>query len=175
MTSAIEEVTQLVLRERQTRDRGWWAEMASCYAEHSLVDISWFTGSGADFVRQTIEASKDGVWGRHRLSPPAVRVRDDRAWAELPIAIEFRIDVEGVEADLISYARSQYRCRRMDGAWRIVHFTSIYERDTLTPSKPRPSAERPSGGVRAFPFRLSMPSLVSGSGRKIGWARSTRR
>ena len=136
MTTAIEAVTQLVLRERQSRDRGWWEEMRACYAGDSVVDISWITGSGADFVQQTIETSKNGVWGRHRLSPPAVRVHGERAWAELPIAIEFRIDVDGVEADLISYARSQYRCRLIDGAWRIVHFETIYERDTLAPSVP---------------------------------------
>ncbi len=136
MASAIEDVTQLVLRERQTRDHGWWDEMAACYAADSIVDISWFTGSGADFVRRTVEMSKDGVWGRHRLSPPTIRVDGNRAWAELPIAIEFRIDVDGVEADLISYARTQYRCRQDDGLWKIVHFTSIYERDTLAPSLP---------------------------------------
>lgn len=136
MASAIEDVTQLVLRERQTRDRGWWAEMADCFAQDSVVDISWFTGSGADFVRRTVDTSKDGVWGRHRLSPPTIRVNGDRAWAELPIAIEFRIDVDGFEADLISYARSQYRCREDAGRWRIVHFTSIYERDTLSPALP---------------------------------------
>ncbi len=136
MTTAIEAVTRLVLRERQSRDRGWWDEMRACYAADSMVDISWITGSGADFVQQTIDTSKNGVWGRHRLSPPAVRVHGDRAWAELPIAIEFRIDVDGVEADLISYARSQYRCRLDEGEWRIVRFETIYERDTLAPSVP---------------------------------------
>lgn len=136
MTSAIEAVTQLVLRERHSRDRGWWDEMRACYAEDSVVDISWIKGSGADFVQQTIDTSKNGVWGKHRLSPPAVRVCGDRAWAELPIAIEFRIDVDGVEADLVSYARSQYRCQLIDGEWRIVRFETIYERDTLAPSVP---------------------------------------
>ena len=135
-SSSIEAVTQLVLRERQSRDRGWWDEMAACYAEESVVDISWIKGSGAEFVRRTIEASKDGVWGRHRLSPPTVRVNGERAWAEVPLAIEFRFDVDGVEADLISYARSQYRCVLAGGEWRIVRLETIYERDTLTPSVP---------------------------------------
>lgn len=136
MTTATEAVTQLVLRERQSRDRGWWDEMRACYAEDSVVDISWIKGSGADFVQQTIDTSKNGVWGRHRFSPPAVRVHGTRAWAELPIAIEFRIDVDGVEADLISYARSQYRCSSIDGEWQIVRMETIYERDTLAASVP---------------------------------------
>lgn len=138
MTTPVEEVTQLVLRERQSRDRGWWERMADCFAEDSVVDMSWFDGSGAEFVRQSQRMSEGG-WGGlsvHRLSPPAVRVEGHRALAELPLAIEFRITVDGVEADLASYCRSQYRARRTDGSWRIARITSIYERDTLTPVVP---------------------------------------
>jgi hypothetical protein len=138
-------VAQLVLRERQSRDRGWWETWAECFAEDSVVNMSWFTGSGTEFVRQTQLRSVDGVWGRHRLSPPAVQVTGDRAWAELPLAIEFRITVSGVEADLVSYCRSQYRARRIDGDWRITRVTSVYERDSLTPSLPGTSLGLSSG------------------------------
>ena len=150
MTSATEAVTELVLHERQSRDRGWWADFAACYAEDSVVDISWIKGSGADFVRETIAASTNGVWGRHRLCPPLVRIDDDRAWVELPLAVEFRIDVDGVEADLTSFARSQYRCRRLDGAWRIVRFESIYERDTLTPAVPGTRLDLQAGDFAGY-------------------------
>lgn len=138
MSTPAEEVTQLVLRERQSRDRGWYDRMADCFADDSTVDMSWFTGSGAEFVRQSRRMSEGGWGGRsvHRLSPPAIRVRGDRALAELPLAIEFRVTVGGVGADLTSYARSQYRARRIDGSWRIAGITSIYERDTLVPSVP---------------------------------------
>ena len=121
----VEDVTQLVLRERQSRDRGWWNEMAACFAPDAVVDMSWFKGSGAEFVRRTAKRSRDGAWGRHRLCPPVVRSHGDRAWAELPLAIEFRIEVGCVEADLVSHARSQHRCRREAGAWRIVRIRSI--------------------------------------------------
>jgi hypothetical protein len=138
MASAVEEVTQLVLRERQCRDRGWWEEMAACFAADSVVDMSWYTGSGPGFLAESRRMA-DGGWGGHsvhRLSPPAVRVRGNRAVAELPLGIEFRISIGGIEADLISYARSQYRARRSADAWRITRITSIYERDTLLPSVP---------------------------------------
>jgi hypothetical protein len=138
VASAIDEVTQLVLRERQCRDRGWWDQMADCFAADSTVDMSWFTGSGSDFVRES-ERMAAGGWGGHgvhRLSPPVIRVRGNRALAELPLTIEFRIPVASVEADLTSYARSQYRAQLLGGSWRIVAITSIYERDTLVPSVP---------------------------------------
>ncbi len=133
---AAADVAQLVLRERQSRDRGWWDIWSVCFAEDSVVDMSWFTGTGAGFVRATQARSTDGVWGRHRLSPPFVQVNGDRAWAELPLGIEFHITVGGVEADLVSYCRSQYRAQRTGGIWRITRITSIYERDSLTASVP---------------------------------------
>jgi len=134
--AATAEVAELVLRERQSRDRGWWDDWSDCFAKDSLVDMSWFTGSGADFVKATRLRSTDGVWGRHRLCPPSVQVDGHRAWAELPLGIEFHLTVGGVEADLVSYCRSQYRAVRTDGTWRITRITSIYERDSLTPSVP---------------------------------------
>ena len=78
-----------------------------------------------------------GDYAVHRLSPPAVRVNGDRALAELPLIIEWRIDIDGTEADLASACRSQYRTvRGDDGLWRIAAITSIYEKDTLVPVLP---------------------------------------
>jgi hypothetical protein len=47
----LDDVTQLILRERQCRDRGWWNQMAGCFAADSRVELSWFNGRGVDFVR----------------------------------------------------------------------------------------------------------------------------
>jgi SnoaL-like domain len=130
-------VSQLVLRERQSRDRGWWDDMADCFADDAVIEMSWFTGLANDFIRETRERSIDGVWGRHRLSPPTVRLCEDRAWAELPLGIEFDTDVDGVAADLVSYCRSQYRARRgASGIWRLDGSAEKAERPA---SKGRPT------------------------------------
>jgi len=132
-----DDVAQLVLRERQCRDRGWYEDMVDCFADDSVVEMSWFNGSGADFVKATRDMADHGDVAVHRLGPPTVRVDRDRAWVELPLVIEWRIDVGGVEADLASACRSQYRAQYgADGQWRIVRITSVYERDTLTPALP---------------------------------------
>jgi hypothetical protein len=131
-----EAVTQLVLRERQTRDRGWYDEMAACFTPNATITMSWFTGSASEFIATTKARTVHGVWGRHRLSPATVRIHGDRAWAELPLSIEFAIDVDGTPADLVSHCRSQYRAQRTQDGWKLVAITSIYERDTLTPSIP---------------------------------------
>jgi hypothetical protein len=136
-TMAPEDVVQLVLRERQSRDRGWYDQMADCFAGDSIVEMSWFRGSGAEFVQATREMAGRGDYAVHRLGPPAVRIVGDRALAELPLVIEWRVEIDGVEVDLASACRSQYRAERgPDGAWRIIRITSIYEKDTLTPALP---------------------------------------
>jgi hypothetical protein len=132
-----DEITQLILRERQSRDRGWYGEMARCFADDSVVEMSWFTGSGADFVRETEAMAGRGDHAVHRLGPPAVRVNGTRALVELPVVIEWRIDIDGVEADLASSCRSQYRAERDgEGSWKIVRITSIYEKDSILPALP---------------------------------------
>jgi hypothetical protein len=138
VTTPVGEVIQPVLRERQSRDGRWWNQMDACFVGDSVVDMSWFTGCEAEFVRESPRMAGGG-WGGHsvyRLSPPAVRVREDRALAELPLAIEFRVSIGGIEANLTFHARSQYRAQQIGGSWRIARVTSIYERDTLIPSVP---------------------------------------
>lgn len=99
--------------------------------------MSWFTGSAREFVERTRRRSTDGVSGRHRLSAPTVRIDGDRAWVELPLGIEFPVMVGDIPGNLVSYCRSQYRARRtVDGTWRLVHITAIYERDELTAALP---------------------------------------
>lgn len=129
-------VTALVLRERQSRDRARWQEMSDCYTPDATIAMSWFNGPAATFVQQSRSMDVGGSRGVHRLSPPTVRVCGDRAVAELPLVIEFRTDVDGTQADLCSFARSQYRAVREGGTWRIGAITSVYERDTLTPAVP---------------------------------------
>ena len=48
-------VSQLVLRERVSRDLGLWEQMRDCFHDDSVVRISWFSGSGPEFVRRSIE------------------------------------------------------------------------------------------------------------------------
>jgi hypothetical protein len=135
-TADITDISQLVLRERQSRDRGWWGEMAACFHPESSVYLSWFTGSGPEFVAASRERVAGGVRPVHRMSPPAVHVSDDRAIAEVPAAIEVRSVVDRTDIDLVSYVRLVYQVERNTSAWLIRGLTCIYERDTLAPVVP---------------------------------------
>jgi hypothetical protein len=157
----VAELTQLVLRERQARDRGWWDRMSECFHPDSTVRLSWFTGSGPEFVAGSRDMSGRGDKVTHRLCPPVVRQYRDRAVIEVPAAIEMRVDVDGVQADLTSFARLLYRAERRSGSWRIASLDAVYERDVLLPALPGTrldldptalTAFRPSYRVLAYLF-----------------------
>lgn len=134
--SHVEDLTQLVLRERQARDHGWWDWMAESYLPDSTASLAWFRGSGPDFVERSREMHRRGVQTAHRVCAPAVHVRGDRAFAEAGTSVEVRTALDGVRADLVSRARLNYRFLRRGGEWGILSLHAIYERDSLTPVVP---------------------------------------
>jgi hypothetical protein len=127
---------QLVLLEREARDRGWWSQMRSCYHPDALVMVAWFQGSATEFVDRNALQAGPGRETLHRLAPPAVHLGEDRAVLSLGAVIDSRLTVDGVEADLSVHGRGLYRTQRRDGTWRISRLDWIYERDTLTPAVP---------------------------------------
>src|SRR5579863_2500123 len=48
-------ISQLILRERESRDLGRWDQMRDCFWPDSVVRISWFRGNGPDFVTGSID------------------------------------------------------------------------------------------------------------------------
>ncbi|WP_410597288.1 nuclear transport factor 2 family protein [Amycolatopsis sp. lyj-23] len=137
-------VAELVLRERQGRDRGWWDRMQACYAPDAVVRLSWFRGSAQEFVARSREQAGRGDVARHRLGPPIVDLDGDRAVAEVPAAIEVRTVLEGVGVDLTSYTRLLYRAEVRGGRWLITSLDPVYERDVLAPVIPGAAVPLPS-------------------------------
>ena len=108
----ITQITQVVLRERQGRDRGWWAQTAECFHPDSRVTLSWFDGPGPEFVVRSQKMSEGGLRMVHRSSPPAVHLHGNKAVVELPVVVQRRFLLKGVEADLISFSRLLYQLER---------------------------------------------------------------
>ena len=166
----VTEITQVVLRERQGRDRGWWAQMAECFHPDSRVTLSWFDGPGAEFVARSEKMAEMGIRVLHRPSPPVVHLLGDKAVLELPLSVERRFLLKGVEADLASYTRLLYRLERRDGGWKILSLNAIYERDTLTPTVPGTTLDvdheklaqfRPSYRFVAYDISMSGRSMTA--------------
>ncbi|MEU3294371.1 nuclear transport factor 2 family protein [Streptomyces longwoodensis] len=127
------EITQVILKERQGRDRGWFEQEESCFHPHSRVRITWFDGSGAEFVELSRASFAEGIRPSHQLSPPVVHTAADRAVAEVPAEISVVQNFGGVDAYVISHTRLLYRLERIDGTWKISSLDCVYDRDTLVP------------------------------------------
>ena len=87
-TSAI---TQLILKERESRDLGRWDDMRDCFHPDSEIRISWFRGNGADFVTGSIDMARRNVLAKHRLSPIRVTLSGDRAVCTMSAIIEIPV------------------------------------------------------------------------------------
>jgi SnoaL-like domain len=127
-------ITQLILRERESRDLQRWETMRGCFWPDSVVRVSWFQGNGADFVTGSMDMAKRGIPAKHRLGPILVRLAGDRAVASLSGIIDLPVKLKGVEATLSTHSRFLYRAERRQGEWRIFGFDAVYMRDELTPA-----------------------------------------
>jgi hypothetical protein len=129
-------ITQLILRERESRDTGRWETMRGCFWPDSLVRVSWFRGNGPDFVAGSIDMANRGVRAKHRLGPILVNLAGERAVASLHGIIDLPVRLKGIEAALSTHSRFLYRSERRDARWGLFGFDAIYMRDELTPSIP---------------------------------------
>ncbi len=126
-------ITQVILKERQGRDRGWFEQEAACFHPHSRVHITWFDGPGAEFVQLSRASYDQGIRPSHQLSPPVVHLEGERAVAEVPAEISVIQSFGDDDAYVVSKTRLLYQLERITGSWKISALDCIYNRDTLIP------------------------------------------
>jgi SnoaL-like domain len=143
-------ITQLILRERESRDLQRWRQMRECFWPDSLVRVSWFQGKGADFVTGSIDMARRGVPAKHRLGPVLVYLAGDRAVAALSGIIDLPVKLQGIDATLSTHARLLYRAEKRQDRWGIFGFDGVYVRDELTPSVPGQSISIDSKELESF-------------------------
>jgi len=129
-------ITQLIARERESRDLGRWQRMRDCFWPDSHVRVSWFRGSGADFVAGSMDMARRGVLAKHRLGPILVNLAGDRAVASLSGIIDIPVRLQNMDLTLSSHTRFLYRVERRKRRWGIISFDAIYVRDELTSAIP---------------------------------------
>jgi SnoaL-like domain len=137
--SDIEEITQLIMRERQGRDRAWWSQMAETFCPEATLRLSWINGSAVEFVEgsRRMAANNPGGGGVvHRISTPTVHVKDDRAVADVEVTIQTRPVINDIETNLLTQLRLVYLAERRAGRWGIFRMDAIYEFDTATAAIP---------------------------------------
>ena len=128
-------IASLIARERHWRDRGEWERMRESFHPRSRVRLSWFDGTGPDFVTASRTSTRPATT-KHRLSPSVVDVAGGRAFAETSAVVETRTMQDGVEVDLFVYCRYINRLRRDADVWRLASVDTVREKDTMRPVDP---------------------------------------
>jgi len=130
-------VKELIEFERFCRDNANWDEMEKCFAKDSKVIISWFQGSGGEFV----EASRK-MKGRapHKIYNTEIWINHGKAVAIMMATIQSRSDIGGYPLELWSDAKIVFRVQKNDEQWYIKSMECIYEKDSLVPVYPNSRA-----------------------------------
>lgn len=125
------DVADIILRERLARDNRQWDEMAACYHPDSVVEVSWFRGSGAEFVAQSRKAVREGSVNFHIMTPPVVNIRQDRAISETPCILRSFSMMNGVEISFEGFVRLFWRAQRDGDRWLIAGLRCLYMKDEI--------------------------------------------
>jgi hypothetical protein len=129
-------ITQLIVNERYNRDHRKWQQFRDAYFEDSIVRISWFNGSGWDFVKATQERFAGADIGMHFVSAVPVRLYGDRAVVTVPLSIQTCPTWQGVQVFINSVVVGFYGVEKRQGRWGICSFECSYIRDTIIPLIP---------------------------------------
>ena len=133
-----------IQRERAARDSAHWSEMASCYHPDSSVEVSWFKGSGQEFVKRTrMQYEKAHQQSDcmerihfHEMGPSIVTLNGSRAIAETACTLHSFFPLDGIDCKNTAFVRLMWRAQTSDGQWLIAGLRYLYLRDLISPCNP---------------------------------------
>jgi hypothetical protein len=132
-----EELFDLVRRERFARDQRRFDVMGACFHRDAYIRTSWYDGRGGDaYVEATRKWMSNTGNSKHWVFPAFAQIAGDRATVESPAMIFNRARLADVEVDFHVYCRFFSRAVREDGAWKLLSFEVLFERDVMTPVNP---------------------------------------
>ena len=143
-------VTQVVLRERQARDSGWWDRMLASYWPDSRVDLTWYHGDGPGFVYASRALAERGVRGKHRLLAPIADIKGNRAHVEVGSRNWSQSTIGGKVVNLYADMRLNYLLEKRGGDWKIVSLNPIYEHSELDPDVPGETLTIPAAELARY-------------------------
>lgn len=146
----VSQIVQVVMRERQGRDRGWWDQMMTTYWPDSRVDLSWYHGDGPGFVTGSRTMYEGGARPIHRMLSPAVDINGDRAHLEVHAMTWSTLEYEDQELFHNAFMRLNYRLEQRGGEWRIAGLNVVYEYSQMGPSQPGLSNPIPTEELQQY-------------------------
>jgi hypothetical protein len=163
-------VQQLILKERSARDMQEWELLASCFTEDSMIEMSWFRGSGSVFATESKKIAAGGLLTFHETGPSFIQIARDRAIADTPMSAHVIREIGGADADITFWTRMRSRAERHNGRWLLAGLRIIYIHDLIVPRTPSaiPSLDadllakfRPSYRYLSYALSLSGRSIAN--------------
>ena len=161
-------VADMIQRERAARDSAAWEEMATYYHPESIIEVAWFKGSGAEFVRATQKNWRSaGNINFHELGAAVVTLGRDRAVAEMACTLHGFHTRNGVDVKSTGYIRLLWRAQKVNGRWLIAGLRALYIRDLLQPCNPNLQVVLDEAEVAAYrPSYRFLTATLKYLGRK---------
>ncbi len=129
------EITDLIMRWGQARDRGDWDVLRDCFHGDGTIQIAWITGSGHEFVDKSAQRLSEfgkGEHAKHIMATPNTSLNGKRAFCQTHVNHCARVIVDGLEFDWEFWGQFfDLEERRKDGIWRLFRRTMVYEKDRL--------------------------------------------
>jgi hypothetical protein len=129
-------IQQLILKWASARDMKAWEARASCFTEDSVVEMSWFRGSGAVFAAEVKKIAATGLLTFHEIGPSSIQIVQDRAIADSPMAAHVVRELGGADVDITFWTRMRSRAERHGGRWLLSGLRVIYIHDLILPRTP---------------------------------------
>lgn len=125
---AKQDIKELLEFERFSRDNAQWAEMRKCFTKDSHVNVSWFQGTGDEFVTAS---ERMNSYAPHKVYNTHIWVNGDRAVAIMMATIQLRRIIDNIEYEVDSDVKIVTGVMKVDGQWYIDRFDCIYDKDEM--------------------------------------------
>ena len=137
-------IAEMIQRERAARDFALWSEMASYYHPKSSVEVSWFKGSGQEFVERTRSQSDKAQQQSdhaerihfHEMGSAVVTLNRSKAIAETACTLHSFFPLDGIACKNTAFVRLMWRAQMLEGRWLIAGLRCLYIRDLISPCNP---------------------------------------
>jgi hypothetical protein len=132
-------IRELVEYDRYCTDYGLKEEQRRLWFEDGRLFTTWFNGPVGEYLGNPVTAPKpaDGEGPRemhgHRINNTVVWLNGNRAVAELLAFLNFRTKLGWEWMDSQCWCRFHYRVEKRGGAWGLLYFEGIYEKDRMDP------------------------------------------
>lgn len=104
--------------------------------------------------------SKAGTPGKHTFMPIEISVAGNRATSISTGSVNIRLQLDGYDYDIVSWVWFVSKLVKVNGEWKMLGFTAIYDRDSITPSTPLPPGTAP---------KIDVPKGARESYKYIDW------